>query len=72
MSYDFFQGILSTLGKKLNYDAAVNYAGNSYVEKAWEIIQDNNPMKATTDSHDRSGLEKAISSMGIGDIQIIA
>lgn len=32
------------LGKKLNYDAVVNYAGNSFCEKSWNMIQESNPM----------------------------
>ena len=32
MSMVFFEDVLSELGKKLNYDAVVNYAGNSFCE----------------------------------------
>lgn len=32
------------LGKKLNYDAISNYAGNSFCEKSWDMIQEANPM----------------------------
>ena len=44
MSYVFFEEILEELGRKLNYDAVVNYAGNSFCEKSWEMIMDSNPM----------------------------
>lgn len=43
MSYVFFDDILTELGHKLTYDAVVNYAGNSFCEKSWEMIMDNNP-----------------------------
>ena len=43
MSMVFFEDVLSELGKKLNYDAVVNYAGNSFCEKSWEMIHDANP-----------------------------
>jgi len=49
MSYIFFEEILEELGRKLNYDAVVNYAGNSFCEKSWEMIMDSNPM--TMNSH---------------------
>ena len=32
------------LGKKLNYDAISNYAGNSFCEKSWDMIQEANPI----------------------------
>ena len=43
MSYVLFESVLNELGHKLNYDAVVNYAGNSFVEKSWDMIQDANP-----------------------------
>ena len=39
-----FEDILEELGRKLNYDAIVNYAGNSFCEKSWDMIMDSNPM----------------------------
>lgn len=53
MSMVFFEDVLSELGKKLNYDAVVNYAGNSFCEKSWDMIHDANPFtdkKSETDS----------------------
>lgn len=44
MSLIFFEDVLMELGKKLNYDAVVNYAGNSFCEKSWNMIQDAHPM----------------------------
>lgn len=43
MSGVFFEDIIAALGHKLNYDAIVNYAGNSFCAKSWEMIQENNP-----------------------------
>ena len=31
------------------YDAIVNYAGNGFVEKSWEMITENNPFNIGTD-----------------------
>lgn len=44
MSLIFFESVLEELGKKLNYDAIVNYAGNSFCEKSWDMIQEAYPM----------------------------
>lgn len=45
MSYLFFEAVLEELGKKLNYQAVVNYAGNSFAKDSWNMIQDAYPMK---------------------------
>lgn len=44
MSYLFFEEVLEELGHKLNYDAVVNYAGNSFAKDSWDMIQESNPM----------------------------
>lgn len=51
MSIPFFDGVLEALGHRLNYDAVVNYAGNSFCEKSWEMISENNPLSGK--SHKR-------------------
>lgn len=51
MSYIFFEEVLAQLGRKLSYDAIVNYAGNSFVEKSWDMIMDANPMYAGDGNH---------------------
>jgi len=43
MSYIFFEDVLEELGHKLQYDAIVNYAGNSFCEKSGEMIRQYNP-----------------------------
>lgn len=45
MSYVFFDSILTELGHKLTYDAVVNYAGNSFCEKSWDMIMKQFPLK---------------------------
>lgn len=44
MSLLLFEDVLEELGKKLNYDAIVNYAGNSFCQKSWDMIQEAYPM----------------------------
>lgn len=44
MSYDWYEEVLNVLGEVVEYTAVVNYAGNSYVEKSWDMILDSNPM----------------------------
>ena len=50
MSFVFFEDVLDELGHKLTYEAVSNYAGNSFCEKSWEMIQDNNPFVLADDS----------------------
>lgn len=63
MSFPFFQQILKFLGKKLSYDAVVNYAGNMGVKDAWKIIEQANPivpenkMKSTGMNHILSNIK---------------
>lgn len=51
MSYLFFEDVLEELGHKLSYDAIVNYAGNSFVEKSWDMILESNPMTMGDGKH---------------------
>lgn len=44
MSIPFFNNVLAMLGKRVNYDAVVNYAGNSFAKDSWKIIQEANPL----------------------------
>ena len=44
MSYLFFEDVIAELGRKLSYEAIVNYAGNSFCKDSWEMIMDSNPM----------------------------
>lgn len=53
MSYIFFEDVLTELGHKLTYDAIVNYAGNSFVEKSWDMIVEHNPMNISDDGTNR-------------------
>lgn len=57
MTYLFFESLLNELGHKLNYEAVVNYAGNSFCQKSWDMIKDANPMITST------GGSNAISGM---------
>lgn len=44
MSFDWFQDVLDVMGEFVNYQAIVNYAGNAFCEKSWDMILDNNPV----------------------------
>ena len=44
MSIPFFNDVLAALGKRVNYDAVVNYAGNAFAKDSWKMIQEANPM----------------------------
>ena len=70
MRYPFFNQCLIELGLKLNYAAVVNYAGNAFAEKSWEMITKANPMKINLDetnreSHGMNALTAFINSVGL-------
>ena len=72
MSYVFFEDVLEELGHKLTYDAIVNYAGNSFCEKSWEMITEHNPM-ALSDSNGKNGrsaLQGIAKLFGSADVKI--
>lgn len=46
MSFLFFESVLEELGKKLNYEAVVNYAGNSFMKDSWKVIESAFPMNS--------------------------
>lgn len=72
MEFPFFENILAMIGRRLNYDAIVNYAGNSNVEKPWTIIEEGNPMNIKRqDANDRSGLAGVFDKMNFGNIEIV-
>lgn len=51
MSYVLFNDVLEQLGHKLNFEAIANYAGNSFMEKSWDMIMDANPMLVGENGH---------------------
>ena len=54
MSYLFFEDVLEQLGKKLSYDAIVNYAGNSFCKDSYDMILKANPMISDSHAHNKS------------------
>lgn len=64
MSYQFFENVLGELGRKLNYDAVVNYAGNSFCEKSWDMIMDSNPMMMDENGKTSRGKNDMINFFG--------
>lgn len=63
MSYVFFDDVLRELGYRLNFEAIVNYAGNSFCEKSWDMIQKSNPFNVADlrdSSHVLTGLASFI------------
>jgi len=43
MSFLFFEDVLRELNQRLTYDAVVNYAGNAFFEKSWDVISEHHP-----------------------------
>lgn len=72
MSLVFFESVIAELGHKLNYDAIVNYAGNSFCEKAWEMISDSNPFNLTEDGKPKSrGANSFASLINSSNIKVL-
>lgn len=70
MSYVFFEDILTELGHKLTYDAIVNYAGNSFCEKSWDMITKHNPFNADYDKPDEAGLRGIANIFNSNNVKI--
>lgn len=62
MSYVFFEDVLEELGHKLTYDAIVNYAGNGFVEKSWDMINEHNPMNLIKEK-DKNAALRSVADM---------
>ena len=54
------------------YDAIVNYAGNSFCDKSWDMITKNNPFNISTDSDGKgnSALKTLASFFSTSDVKI--
>lgn len=70
MSYVFFEDVLEELGHKLTYDAVVNYAGNSFCEKSWDMIMENYPL-AEEDHQPKAGQKTMFSLLESADVKIM-
>lgn len=64
MSIPFFKAVLKALGKRLNYEAVVNYAGNSFCKDAGKLISESNPLRSERENV-ANGLLGLFSSVAI-------
>lgn len=69
MSWTFFEDVLDALGGKLNYDAIVNYAGNGFCSKAWEMIESSNPF-TVANKKETTGVSAFANFLNSGNIKI--
>ena len=60
MSFLFFEDVIEELGHKLIYDAVINYAGNSFFEKSWEMISEHNPFNLDEDGEEKSKVQNTL------------
>lgn len=51
MSYVWFNQVLEALGKRINFESISSLYGNSFVQKAQEIIQAANPLVKNGGNH---------------------
>lgn len=70
MSYVFFEDVLAELGHKLVYDAVVNYAGNSFCEKSWDMITKHNPFNISDDTQEDTALKGLASLFNSGNVKL--
>ena len=70
MSYVFFDDILTELGHKLTYDAIVNYAGNSFCEKSWDMIIKHNPFNVSNNTKEEAALKGLASMFNSSNVKI--
>jgi len=59
MSFVFFEDVLLELNHRLTYDAIANYAGNSFIEKSWEMIIEHHPMLITQGGVNKTGRQSS-------------
>ena len=62
MSYVFFREVLKQLGRKLDYMAIVNYAGNAFCKDSGDMIEAANPMNISS-GHGRTKSQKTLLSI---------
>jgi hypothetical protein len=46
------------LGYRLNYEAVINYAGNSFCKDSWKMITESNPFHLHREGGGSQGLRK--------------
>lgn len=68
MSYNFFEDVVGMLGKRVHYDAVVNYAGNSFMEKSWDLISEANPFHKKPEK--LTGMEAVAAAFNSGTLNI--
>ena len=71
MSYVFFEDILEELGHKLTYDAVVNYAGNSFCEKSWDMIMEHHPIYLNQEKAQHTGLQGVANLFNSANVRVI-
>lgn len=72
MSFPFFEDVLDELGHKLHYDAVVNYAGNSFMEKSWALIIEYSPFHVQENNKHRGGMAPGLAGfLAKGNINIL-
>lgn len=70
MPLPMFDDILKELRYKINYDAVVNYAGNSYVPDAWELISKYNPFAVEEGMNEGQGMGGLAKFLSANKIEI--
>lgn len=71
MSQLFFEDVIRELGYRLNYEAIVNYAGNSFFEKSWDVIMENNPFSVGSDIKKKKSVDGMAGLFANANIRVV-
>ena len=71
MSWVFFDDVLRELGYKLHYEAVVNYAGNAFCEKSWDMIEKSNPFNIADRRNGSQAMNALAGFFGRSSIRIM-
>lgn len=71
MRYPFFNRVLAQLNRKLRYDAATGFAGNSFFKESGKLVEESNPLFKEKKGHgmalaDELAMQTALANVTIG------
>lgn len=70
MKYPFFNRVLMQLNRRLRYEAATGFAGNSFFKKAGELVEESNPLFKDRQGGGMSLASELATQMTLAKVQI--
>lgn len=71
MSYPFFNNVLKQLNRRLKYEAAVGFAGNSFFKDASKFVDESNPLNAEEEDDPRAYGKAMAAFINSGQVKVI-